>query len=254
MDQGCRISTPSGTRASPAGMDMETPRRGCGGGFSRKRTTNPTPRAGTPAGSRPLPRHFGWGAVRPGTRHNNNPRKEQPRGNSREVVIEPQRGTAENPSKQPPGGGCFDGFNINVWQRPALPHPLECSTIGAGSRNDRVRNGTGCDTSALTTKQTNEHPHTAPQQHEQQRGGQPSNHTTPPTPPLLLLWVAPGGVVSIQGVLPQNRIVCVNTRTYQQTNKVKSSAISTRPLHVLQRFHARPINPVISRAPHQHHC
>src|SRR5690606_31641362 len=46
---------------------------------------------------------------------------------------------------------------FNVWRCPALPHPLGCSTIGAGSRNDRVRNGTGCDTSALTTKQTFEH-------------------------------------------------------------------------------------------------
>ncbi len=43
---------------------------------------------------------------------------------------------------------------VHVWRCPALPHPLGCSTIGAGSRNDRVRNGTGCVTSALTTKQT----------------------------------------------------------------------------------------------------
>src|SRR5258706_2755467 len=34
-------------------------------------------------------------------------------------------------------------------QRPTLPLPLRSSTIGAGGLNDRVRNGNGCDPSAI---------------------------------------------------------------------------------------------------------
>src|SRR5690606_27965908 len=36
-------------------------------------------------------------------------------------------------------------------QRPTLPHPPGCSTIGAGRLNFRVRNVTGCFPSAMAT-------------------------------------------------------------------------------------------------------
>ena len=113
-------------------------------------------------------------------------------------------------------------FMKNVWRCPALPHPLGCSTIGAGSRNDRVRNGTGCATSALTTKQTLE--------------DQPSSK-------------------SERCVVSESHSVreCLALLSWQELWNivVKFSAVSTRPLHALRRFHVEPINPVISRAPHQ---
>ena len=46
-------------------------------------------------------------------------------------------------------------------RRPTLPHPPECSTIGAGGLSFRVRNGTGRDPTANTTdkNQATTHPH-----------------------------------------------------------------------------------------------
>ncbi len=35
---------------------------------------------------------------------------------------------------------------------PTLPPPLEGSTIGAGRLNDRVRDGNGCDPSAMVAE------------------------------------------------------------------------------------------------------
>src|SRR3954462_5720676 len=45
-------------------------------------------------------------------------------------------------------------FPIYVYVRrcPTLPHRLRCSTIGAGGLNFRVRNGTGCFPTAMTTE------------------------------------------------------------------------------------------------------
>ena len=40
------------------------------------------------------------------------------------------------------------------WQRPTLPHPPRCSTIGAGRLSFRVRKGTGRDPTAITTNTT----------------------------------------------------------------------------------------------------
>ena len=40
----------------------------------------------------------------------------------------------------------------NSWQRPTLPHGHPSSTIGAGGLNCRVRNGIGCNTSAMVTR------------------------------------------------------------------------------------------------------
>src|SRR5690625_1583414 len=37
------------------------------------------------------------------------------------------------------------------WQRPTLPHSHPCSTIGAGGRNDRDRDGNGWRPSAMAT-------------------------------------------------------------------------------------------------------
>ena len=57
-----------------------------------------------------------------------------------------------------PGGrvsGCAQGWGLDtkcVWRRcPTLPHPGECSTIGAGRLSFRVRNGTGRFPAAMTT-------------------------------------------------------------------------------------------------------
>ena len=46
-------------------------------------------------------------------------------------------------------------------RRPTLPHPPECSTIGAGGLSFRVRNGTGRDPTANTTdkNQATNQPH-----------------------------------------------------------------------------------------------
>jgi len=44
------------------------------------------------------------------------------------------------------------GFSQNeTRQRPTLPPRLQGSTIGAGGLNFRVRNGNGCDPSAIVT-------------------------------------------------------------------------------------------------------
>ena len=42
-------------------------------------------------------------------------------------------------------------INFLCRRRPTLPHPPECSTIGAGGLSFRVRNGTGRDPTANTT-------------------------------------------------------------------------------------------------------
>ena len=45
-------------------------------------------------------------------------------------------------------------FHIECRRRPTLPHPDECSTIGAGGLSFRVRDGTGRSPSANTTDNT----------------------------------------------------------------------------------------------------
>ena len=47
-------------------------------------------------------------------------------------------------------------------RRPTLPHPPECSTIGAGGLSFRVRNGTGRDPTANTTDKHQATPHHTP--------------------------------------------------------------------------------------------
>src|SRR5690606_41849010 len=55
-------------------------------------------------------------------------------------------------SGPPPGGG--GPQHVECRRRPTLPHPNECSTIGAGGLSFRVRNGTGRSPSAITTDNT----------------------------------------------------------------------------------------------------
>ena len=42
--------------------------------------------------------------------------------------------------------------HVRARRRPTLPGPLDPSTIGAGGLNFRVRNGNGCDPSAMATE------------------------------------------------------------------------------------------------------
>ena len=58
------------------------------------------------------------------------------------------------------------------------------------------------------------------------------------------------GVTPVKnGLLPQNCTVNTNTQNKYDYN-VSLRSISTSQLHTLQRFHTRPINPVIYREPH----
>ena len=43
------------------------------------------------------------------------------------------------------------GASMLIRRRPTLPHRCQCSTIGAGGLNFRVRDGNGCDPSATVT-------------------------------------------------------------------------------------------------------
>ena len=45
-------------------------------------------------------------------------------------------------------------FTNYSWQRPTAPPPYGGSTIGAGGLNGRVRNGNGCDPSAITARKS----------------------------------------------------------------------------------------------------
>lgn len=103
-------------------------------------------------------------------------------------------------------------------QRPTLPHPPECSTIGAGGLSFRVRNGTGRDPTANTTDKN-------------QATNQP-HHV--------------GWVVSCQTLNNRreqkplfNHYLCV----------LNVWSISTGHLHTLRCFQIRPINPIIYRGP-----
>ena len=58
----------------------------------------------------------------------------------------PPRKVSATKRKAPPEGGALRKI---IRRRPTLPPPLEGSTIGAGGLNDRVRNGNGCNPSAI---------------------------------------------------------------------------------------------------------
>ena len=102
---------------------------------------------------------------------------------------------------------------------PTLPHPPECSTIGAVELSFRVRNGTGRFPNAMTTETTNQ----------------------PPSNPK---QTGPGN----NGVWNVNHTVNANN-SKQARVYVSHRPISTSQLHALLRFHIWPINPVIYRGP-----
>ena len=112
---------------------------------------------------------------------------------------------------RPPGRGSH-GKRI-VRRCPTLPHPPECSTIGAVRLSYRVRNGTGRFPNAMTTETTK----------------------TLPT--------------NKQGVWNVNHTVNANTQEATRRVQVSHRPISTSQLHTLPRFHIWPINPVIYRGP-----
>ena len=103
-------------------------------------------------------------------------------------------------------------------RRPTLPHPPECSTIGAGGLSFRVRNGTGRDPTANTTdkNQATTHPH--------HNGWAVSCQTLNNGREQKLLF---------------NHCFCV----------LNVWSISTGHLHTLRCFQIRPINPIIYRGP-----
>ena len=107
----------------------------------------------------------------------------------------------------------------NVRRRPTLPHPPECSTIGAVELSYRVRNGNRA----------------FPRRYDRRNTTRP---TSPPTPPTR----------GARELLPENHTVNANTQTNNNVLN-KPSAISTSQLHTLLRFHTWPINPVISWGP-----
>jgi hypothetical protein len=109
----------------------------------------------------------------------------------------------------------------NVRRRPTLPHPPECSTIGAEGLSYRVRNGTGRFPNAMTAVT-------------------PRDNTSPQHP------TTTGR--TLRDCFPRTTQW---TRTHANNKHCvdKSSAISTSQLHMLPCFHIWPINPVISWGP-----
>jgi hypothetical protein len=136
--------------------------------------------------------------------------------------------------RRKPGGAIS---HVECRRRPTLPHPGECSTIGAGGLSFRVRDGTGRSPSATTTDNTI--------QLSPLRGVE---HTTPtPTP----------GKPRLRVVM----VVCSGSHSgceQQYTRKTHAELvlwasprpISTGRLHPSQSFHPRPINPIVSRGPY----
>ena len=94
---------------------------------------------------------------------------------------------------------------------PTLPHPPECSTIGATGLSYRVRNGTGRFPNAMTTETTKQPPKEG-------------------------------------GVECQPHSEREHTKQARRV-QVSHRPISTSQLHALLRFHIWPINPVIYRGP-----
>src|SRR5690349_6841912 len=94
-----------------------------------------------------------------------------------------RKGETEN-TRSPP-------FGKNVRRRPTLPHPHECSTIGAGGLSFRVRNETGRFPTAITTETLIKQPHNQP---TNKRGGVGFTIKTPNLSNQNRLWFG-GGVV-----------------------------------------------------------
>ena len=101
-------------------------------------------------------------------------------------------------------------------RRPTLPRSRPRSTIGAGGLNFRVRDGTGCDPSAMATETLC-------------RGSLPA---------------------AFQRSWLFKSHVCLE-QTIASVSEPRPRPISTGRLHVLPRFHLRPINPLASRGPYR---
>ena len=101
--------------------------------------------------------------------------------------------------------------HVRARRRPTLPGPLDPSTIGAGGLNFRVRNGNGCDPSAMATETCC----------QVERGRQPAQ-------------------------LLGNSIASTNI-----TVNPSPRPISTGRLHTLPCFYLRPINVVVYHGPYQ---
>ena len=115
-------------------------------------------------------------------------------------------------------------FRVECRRRPTLPHPGECSTIGAGGLSFRVRDGTGRYPSATTTDNTiNLFPLL--------------EHTTTPTQNLVSRDA--GCVLRVTQWMRATKVLWASPRP-----------ISTGRLHPSQGFHPRPINPIVSRGPY----
>jgi hypothetical protein len=121
---------------------------------------------------------------------------------------------------------------VECRRRPTLPHPGECSTIGAGRLSYRVRNGTGRFPTAMTTDNTIQlSPH--PPENPKRRGSSTQTNPTIPGSPGTWMVVDSGSHSGCE------QLVVASPRP-----------ISTGQLHPSQGFHLRPINPVIYWEPY----
>jgi hypothetical protein len=102
-------------------------------------------------------------------------------------------------------------FEGEIRRRPTLPGGLPPSTIGAGGLNFRVRNGNGCDPSAIATE-----------------------------------ICCHSGVAGNRRPLPEDSIASTNIIVNPSPRP-----ISTGRLHTLPCFHLRPINVVVYHGPYQ---
>ena len=113
-----------------------------------------------------------------------------------------QRGVAQRPL-----------FGCEIRRRPTLPGTIVPSTIGAGGLNFRVRNGNGCDPSAMATE-------ICCQSEVRQHLARPSRTSQ-------------------------------RARTKSKRKNPSPRPISTGQLNVLPRVHFRPINVVVYHGPYQ---
>ena len=125
-------------------------------------------------------------------------------------------------------------FRVECRRRPTLPHPGECSTIGAGGLSFRVRDGTG---RSPLRQHHRQHYSPIPRPHKTGRPG--VEHTTPPTHP------------ANRRESGWTMVVCSGSHSgcEQQCLRASPRPISTGQLHPSQGFHPRPINPIVSRGP-----
>ena len=127
-------------------------------------------------------------------------------------------------------------FRVECRRRPTLPHPGECSTIGAGGLSFRVRDGTG--RSPLRQHHRQHYSPIPPARHKTGRPGESNTPHHPHTPPNRPRVGVDHGCV-------------LRVTQWMRTTMLRASPrpISTGQLHPSQGFHPRPINPIVSRGP-----